>query len=54
VKQDLERYDEEAAEPSAAYVLEHTIDILLKKAKTRSSFLKMEADTNPSYSPEGA
>ncbi|PDT62570.1 hypothetical protein CO678_09030 [Bradyrhizobium diazoefficiens] len=46
IKHDLERYDEDAAEPNAAYVLEHTIDILLKKAKTRSSFRKMEADTN--------
>jgi len=46
VKHDLERYDEDAAEPNAAYVLEHTIDILLKKAKTRSSFRTMEADTN--------
>jgi hypothetical protein len=46
VKQDLEKYDEEAAAQSAAYVLEHTIDILLKKAKTRNSFLKMETDVN--------
>ena len=52
VKDDLERYDEDAAEPSAAYVLEHTIDILLKKAKTRSSFLKMEADTNYTSKPK--
>lgn len=45
VKHDLERYDADSAEPNAAYVLEHTIDILLKKAKTRSSFRKMEAST---------
>jgi len=52
VKHDLERYDEEAAEPSAAYVLEHTIDILLKNVKTRSSFLKMEAGTNYMSKPK--
>jgi hypothetical protein len=52
VKQDLTRYDEDAIEPSAAYVLEHTIDILLKKAKTRNSFLTMEADTNYSSKPK--
>jgi hypothetical protein len=52
VKHDLERYDEDAAEPSAAYVLEHSIDILLKKAKTRSSFLKMEAHTNYMSKPK--
>jgi hypothetical protein len=52
VKHDLERYDEDAAEPSAAYVLEHTIDILLKKAKTRGSFRSMEADTNYSSRPK--
>jgi hypothetical protein len=46
VKEDLEIYDEAMAEQSAGYVLEQTIDILLKKAKTRSSFLKMEADIN--------
>ncbi|MGJ4971033.1 hypothetical protein ACQR1N_20420 [Bradyrhizobium sp. HKCCYLRH1073] len=46
IRHDPERYDNDAAEPSAAYVLEHTIDILLRKDKTRNSFKTIEADTN--------
>jgi hypothetical protein len=44
VMEGLEKYDEATAEQNAGYVLEHTIDILLKLAKKRSMFLKMEAD----------
>jgi hypothetical protein len=51
VKEDL-KYVEESAEQSTGYVLEHTIDILLKKAKTRSSFLNVEAETNYMSKPK--
>ena len=45
IKDDLERYDEATAEQNAAYVLEHTIDILLRMERIGRSHRSMVADT---------